>query len=83
MLGYMTQREALSYGFTHHGSYYGIPCWLAPDDDFMVATKWAPLEYLLPVIHRIEEFMQQVVLDCDEYGFRFVIGPKITTDISV
>jgi hypothetical protein len=30
LLGYMTAAEAKGHGFTHHGSYYGMPLWLAP-----------------------------------------------------
>lgn len=28
MLGYITEKKAKTEGFTHHGSYYGIPIWM-------------------------------------------------------
>lgn len=32
MLGWMTEKQAKQNGFTHHGSYYGIPLWMSDDD---------------------------------------------------
>lgn len=77
MLGYMTKNEAKSYGFTHHGSYYGIPCWIAPNKGFMVATKWGPAEYLMTAFHYIEGFMQAVFFSDRAAGFQFKLGPEI------
>jgi hypothetical protein len=35
---YLTERRAQAYGFTHHGTIFGVPCWLKPDDpDTLVA----------------------------------------------
>lgn len=80
MLGYMNAKEALKQGFTHHGSYFGIPVWVAPNDEFMVATKWAPMEYLMTAAHYIEGFLHSVMFPDDEPGFRFLLGPKITDE---
>lgn len=78
MLGYMTQDEAKKNGFTHHGKYYGIPLWVAdPEGEFIIATKWAPLEWLLTPFHYIEAIVASVVLPDDEPCFRFWIGEKI------
>lgn len=76
MLGYMTVKEAVSHGFTHHGSYYGIPCWIAPDAGFMVATKWAPLEHLMTIFHVIEGVIGVVFLE-REPAFKFLVGEEI------
>lgn len=56
MLGYMTTKEAKAHGFTHHGKYFGIPVWLGDPDGGCptVATKWAPMEYVMSAAHVIE-----------------------------
>lgn len=55
LLGYMTKAEAIGHGFDHEGSYYGIPVWVEdPHGQMVVATKWAPLEYLMTLFHYIE-----------------------------
>ena len=78
MLGYMTKKEALAGGFTHHGSYYGIPLWIGdPEGKFMVATKWAPMELLMTAAHYIEAFLEMVFFPDEEPGFRFWVGPEI------
>ena len=77
MLGYMTAKEAVANGFTHHGKYFGIPVWVAPDKDFMVATKWAPMEYVMTVAHVIEGFLRSVLQPDDEPVFQFLLGPEI------
>lgn len=84
MLGYMTSKEALAEGFTHHGKYYGIPLWVAPHADFMVATKWAPMEYIMTAFHYAEWFIRSVIYPEDEPVFQFLVGepikePKCTT----
>ncbi len=77
MLGYMTEKEALEIGFTHHGEYYGIPLWIAPDKDFMVATKWAPMEYVMTAFHHIEAFLRSILFPEDEPGFQLSLGLEI------
>lgn len=77
MLGYMTAKEALASGFTHHGDYYKIPVWIAPAAGFMVATKWGPMEYAMTVAMFIEQFLLGVFFPNDEPGFRFAIGREI------
>lgn len=76
MLGYMTADEAKTLGFTHHGSYYGIPCWIGdPMGDCMVATKWAPLEYLMTLWHHVEGLIHD--MRGTEPTFMFVIKREI------
>lgn len=78
MLGYMTAREALENGFPHHGKYYGIPIYVAPDDpDFLVATKWGPFEHLMTLALHVEGFVQATFFPEDEPCFRFLIGDPI------
>lgn len=77
MLGYMTEKEALQLGFTHHGKYFGIPCWMTDGDCPMVATKWSPMEYVMDVFHVIEGFLRSAFYPDDEPCFQFLIGEKI------
>lgn len=75
MLGYMTEKEALSHGFTHHGRYYGIPVWMSDKVGCpAVVAKWAPMELVMSLFHVIEGLMQS------PYGepvFMFRQGPRI------
>jgi hypothetical protein len=78
MLGYMTKAAALQAGFTHHGAYYGIPLWLAPySQDFPVATKWAPMEWVMSAFVVIEQTISSIVFPNDEPAFQFSIGEPI------
>lgn len=77
MLGYMTAKEAVAHGFTHHGKYFGIPLWIAPDKDFMVATKWAPMEIVMSLAHYVEGFLRSVFFPDDEPVFQFLLGQEI------
>lgn len=50
MLGLMTESKAAELGFTHHGSYYGIPIYVGnPEQECMVTTKAWWLEPLFYV----------------------------------
>ena len=51
LFDHMTAAQALENGFTHHGSYYGIPVWIKPFSGFQLATKWAALEPLVRFLH--------------------------------
>jgi hypothetical protein len=77
MLGYMTIAQAKSYGFTNHGSYFGIPCYICDDSDFMVATKWAPMEYLMTAFHVIEQTLRPMMFPDDPPGFQFKVGSPL------
>lgn len=78
MLGYMTADEAKANGFTHHGKYFGIPVWLAPDNpDFPVATKWAPLEFVMTAATTVEQVLRSVFFPDDAPSFQFLVGDEI------
>lgn len=77
LLGYMDAEHAVAVGFTHHGKYFGIPVWIAPDKDFMVATKWAPMEYVMTAAHHIEALLREVFWPEEEPIFQFLLGPEI------
>lgn len=76
MLGYMNAQTAKAEGFTHHGSYYGIPVWMSDDDNNpMVATKWAGFEPVMTCFHYVEAVCN-ALLD-REPTFMFKLGQPI------
>lgn len=80
MIGYLTAARAKAEGFTHHASYYGIPCWIGdPDSDGpLVAAKWAPLEPAMSLFHVIEGLLWPLVHGPDAPPmFMFKVKGKI------
>jgi len=78
ILGYMTAIKAKENGFTNHGKYFGIPCWLADEGEgMMVATKWMPLEYVFPIFCHIEGIIRDLFFPDDEPAFQFFVGKEI------
>jgi len=76
ILGYETAEAAKADGFTHHGSYYGIPCWIGDvHGDFQVMTKWAPMELVMTAFHYIEGFMNDML--GNEPSFMFKLHGEI------
>lgn len=76
--GYITEKEASAEGFTHHGRYFGIPVWIAPDNqDFTVAAKWAPLEYVMTAVLHLERFVRPIIFPDDEPCFQFSVLKEI------
>lgn len=78
VLGYMTAKQAKEYGFTHSGSYYGIPIWMGCMDQAdgpMIATKWEPMEYLMSLFHHIEGICHAI--RGSEPSFMFVVKDEI------
>lgn len=75
MIIYMTQREAIENGFTHHGSMFSIPCWIT-DDDFapMVAPKFAPFELWISICTFAVQAMGALGMDV---AFPIQVGPRI------
>lgn len=77
MLGYMTKEEAKAHGFTNHGSYFGIPCWIKDDEDFGVATKHVLMEPIFTAFSAIEQFIRPMMFPDGEPGFQFKVGAPI------
>lgn len=78
MFGYTTAKQALTLGYTHHGKYFGIPVWLAPNDpEFPVQTKWTPLELAFTAAMWIEQFLACNFFPEREPSFQFWIGDPI------
>lgn len=82
MLGYMTKLEALKAGFTHHGDYYGIPCWIGGlsnfNDGLLVAAKWAPMEHLMTLFHVLEANLRPLKFPNEPPCFQFRVRERIT-----
>lgn len=79
MMGYMTASQALANGFTHHGKYFGIPVWIGAleSEGPVVATKWAPLEYIMPLASWLEQTLAQIMFPDREPVFQFALGAPI------
>lgn len=74
----MTAGEAKAEGFTHHGSYYGIPIWIGLVGEApLVAAKWFPLEYLMTVFNHIEGIVRETMWPDEEPGFMFRVFQEI------
>lgn len=71
---YMTKTVAKREGFTHHGSYFGIPCWI-DERDFCVATKWVWMEPLMSAFHYIEQALR--AMQGYEPAFQFLLKEPI------
>jgi len=79
-LGIITAAEAKAQGFTHHGSYYGIPLWMGDveSDGPSVAVKWVALDYVMDLFMVIEGFMFPLVHGADaEPMFMFKIAGEL------
>jgi hypothetical protein len=64
---YIDEKEALSLGMSHHGSYFLIPIWIGGDDDcILFCTKRRIMDIPFLIIHFFESilllmFFQEVV----------------------
>ena len=56
MCGFVTEQEAAEKGFTHHGKYYGLPVWIAPDgpDGAVVEPKCRIFGWMIGAICYLE-----------------------------
>lgn len=78
MLGWMTKKQAIKEGFTHHGSYYGIPLYMTEGDMPIVCPKHYAFEYLMDLAMVIEGLLFPLIHGADaEPVFMFKIGDKI------
>lgn len=79
MLGWMTKADALKEGFTHYGSYFGIPVYMSDPDgeDFMVAAKHSWLEPLMTLFHYVEGFIASTFYPDAEPSFLFLVKGEL------
>lgn len=72
----MTIQQAVSEGYTHYGSYYGIKVYMRnvdTQDDLVIETEYEMLGSLIPYIGAVEMFFQSLYKPDDELGFNFVV----------
>jgi hypothetical protein len=78
MLGYMTKKKALQLGFTHHGSYFGVPIYIGdPDGKFMVTTKHWALDPLFDLMSAMEGWLRPIIYPDSPDTFQFKLGAEI------
>lgn len=85
MLGFRTVEKAKAIGFTHHGSYYGVPIYLGfagdPHADVeegpAIAVKWAPMDLVFDLFAWMEQTVRPMMFPDDEPGFQFKVGDPI------
>lgn len=83
MFGWRSAEDAKTLGFTHHGSYYGIPIYLgfkgepSSDDAPLVAVKWAPMDLVLDLFTVLEDTFRPIMFPDSEPCFQFKVGPKL------
>lgn len=79
MIGYMTRSKALANGFTHHGSYFGIPLWLGnvDGDGMLVATKHVALEPVMTLFHWVEQTLHAMFYPDVPPVFQFTVKKRI------
>ncbi|MFT4924665.1 MAG: hypothetical protein ACI8WB_000748 [Phenylobacterium sp.] len=81
MVVYMTRQRALRAGFTHHGSYHGIPMWMGGIDGVpIVCSKVTLLEHLVSFFRFFEQQIGR--LKHKRPIYRFMLGKKIDQTIS-
>lgn len=61
MFGYIDRQKARSVGFTHQGTYFGIPLWLTSSTIPMVSAKWMPLELVVTLLRHIERIVKLAI----------------------
>lgn len=77
---YTDSEEAKEQGFTHGGTYWGIPIWLIMDENCPeVCTKWAPMEYLFTVAAYVDYFKFMCFIPDEEPHFAFEVTHVIAS----
>lgn len=80
-IGYITKKKALALGFTHHGSYWGIPVYMDNDEYCpLICAKWIPLYCIFPLVETIEYILFFIVFQHEETYFRFTKKGKIVLE---
>lgn len=70
--------EAKNMGFTHHGSYYGFPCYLNLDGGGVAVMEKVPLlGWVIPVISAIENTIGLIIKPYEEQGFVFTVKGEL------
>ena len=74
---YISERQAKKLGFTHHGSYYGLPVWIGFDGmgELSAGCKVPMCDFIMTLFHHIEGFMNYTM--GREQMFMFKVGKEI------
>lgn len=61
-------REARSRGATHEGTLCGLPIWGKDPHGYnpLVIAKWRPANFLVPVLHGLDQFFAWVTGDGED-----------------
>jgi hypothetical protein len=81
VIGYTTSAEALAHGFTHHGSYFGIPVWIGDleSDCLLVEPKHVALDPLMTLFHWIEGTLHALLYPDVPPVFQFKVMGEIAS----
>lgn len=77
MIKRITKKEALDHGFTHHGSYFGIPMWMTDSESPLVTVKFSCMNVVFDMADQIEGFLFGVFWPNDIRVTTFKIGREI------
>jgi hypothetical protein len=78
MLGYITVKKAKELGFTHHGSYYGVPVYIGdPSGEFKVQTKHVALDIVFDFFSALEGTFRPLVYPDNPDLFQFKLGEEL------
>ena len=76
---YTTNEQAKKQGFTHHASYYGLPCYIGGLDDVgpELECKIPFLNICIDILSYIEGFISSVAYPDDEPCFRIKVKGEL------
>lgn len=75
----LTNKAAKKAGFTHNGSYYGIPIFIGRiQGDLTISGKLSLLDPIIDILIKTDVFFCQLVNPGADITFQFVEKEKIT-----
>lgn len=78
LLGFMTEQKAKELGFTHHGSYFGVPIYIGdPYGQCMVTVKHPILDPLFDLMGVLEGIFRPLVHPENPAVFQFRLKGRI------
>lgn len=73
----ITKEQALEIGFTHHGSYFGIPLWMTDSEQPFITVKFSCMNSTFDMANQIEGFLFHLFWPEEVRVTTFKIGRKI------
>lgn len=78
LLGFMTEKKAKELGFTHHGSYFGVPVYIGdPYGQCMVTTKHPILDPIFDLMGVLESVFRPLIHPENPAVFQFRLKGRI------